>query len=143
MHITLETDYAIRIVECLAVTGHKMDAAAISERTDVPQRFALKILRGLVHSDIIKSYKGVQGGYELAKPPAEITLRTVVEAVEGPYHFSRCLSEDYCCAHAAGGEDIICGCRFREVYDKISVMVRDELDKVNFAMEPVTQSRVK
>ena len=89
MHITLETDYAIRIVECLAVSGRKMDAADISVKTDVSQRFALKILRKLVHSGIIKSYKGAQGGYELALPPEKITLRTVVEAVEGPYHFSR------------------------------------------------------
>ena len=81
MHITLETDYAIRIVECLSLCGGKIDASAISERTDVPQRFSLKILRKLVHSDIVKSYKGVQGGYELAKAPGDITLRTVVEAM--------------------------------------------------------------
>lgn len=135
MHITLETDYAIRIVECLARCGCKMDAADISERTDVPQRFSLKILRKLVHCGIIKSYKGVQGGYELAKPPENITLRTVVEAVEGPYHFSRCLSEDYCCTRTGDGRDKIYTCRFRDVYDKISVMVRDELDQVTFALD--------
>lgn len=136
MHITLETDYAIRIVECLARCGCKMDAADISERTDVPQRFCLKILRKLVHSGIIKSYKGVQGGYELAEKPENITLRTVVEAVEGPYQFSRCLSEDYCCSRSVSDNiDKIYTCRFRDVYDKISVMVSDELDKVNFALE--------
>lgn len=132
MHITLETDYAIRIVECLARSGRKMDAADISGHTDVPQRFSLKILRKLVHSGIIRSYKGVQGGYELAEAPQNITLRTVVEAMEGPYYFSRCLSEDYCCTHADGCDKSY-GCRFRGVYDRISMMVRDELEKVNFA----------
>ena len=136
MHITLETDYAIRIVECLSLCGGRLDASAISARTDVPQRFSLKILRKLVHSDIVKSYKGVQGGYELAKAPGDITLRTVVEAMEGPYHFSRCLSEDYQCTHSGEGAcDKVCAFRFRGVYDRISVMVRDELDKVNFAVE--------
>ena len=136
MHITLETDYAIRIVECLAMNGGKMDAAAISARTDVPQRFSLKILRNLVHSGIVRSYKGAQGGYELAELPGDITLRRVVEAIEGPYHFSRCLSEDYQCEHTADGNcGGLCGCRFRGVYDKISAMVRSELDKVTFACD--------
>lgn len=134
MHITLETDYAIRIVECLAQSGGKLDAATISSRTDVPNRFSLKILRKLVHSGIVKSYKGSQGGYELADEPQNITLRTVVEAVEGKYNFSRCLSDDYYCSrHNNESCDKICACRFRAVYDKISAMVRDELEKVNFA----------
>lgn len=102
MHITLETDYIIRIVECLARCGWKTDAAAIFAQIGVPRRFSLKILRKLVHSGIIRSYKGVRVGYELAKPPKSITLRTVVEAVEGPYNFSRCLSADYCCSCADG-----------------------------------------
>lgn len=135
MHITLETDYAIRIVDCLARNGGKTDASAISSATDVPQRFALKILRKLVHRGIVKSYKGAQGGYELVDKPREITLRRVVEAVEGEYNFSRCLSDDYRCSHnECGAENKPCSCRFRSVYDKISVMVRNELDKVNFAV---------
>lgn len=135
MHITLETDYAIRIVDCLAHGGEKLDASTISTRTDVPQRFSLKILRKLVHSGIVKSYKGSQGGYVLADEPKNITLRTVVEAVEGKYNFSRCLSEDYQCSRSSENCDNFCACRFRAVYDKISVMVRDELDKVNFAQD--------
>lgn len=134
MHITLETDYAIRIVDCLARSGGKMDASAISSATDVPQRFSLKILRKLVHRGIVKSYKGAQGGYELVDEPQNITLRRVVEAVEGEYNFSRCLSKDYHCSHnVCGTENKPCACRFRTVYDKISVMVRNELDKVTFA----------
>lgn len=136
MHITLETDYAIRIVECLASDGGKLDAAKISQCTDVPKRFTLKIMRKLVHSGIVKSYKGAQGGYELADEPKNITLRKVVEAVEGKYNFSRCLSEDYYCSRQSDEAcEKICACRFRAVYDRISVMVRDELEKVNFAQE--------
>lgn len=142
MHITLETDYAIRIVDCLARNGGKMDASAISSVTDVPQRFSLKILRKLVQCGIIKSYKGAQGGYELVDEPRNITLRRVVEAVEGEYNFSRCLSNDYRCSHnGCGDENKTCSCRFRPVYDKISVMVRNELDKVNFAVnEPQSEN---
>ena len=91
MHMTLEADYAVRIVEFLAVNPGRADAKTISERTNVTLRFTLKILRTLVSDGIVRSYKGAKGGYELAKPPKEITLRSVIEAVEGPYMISRSL----------------------------------------------------
>ena len=47
MHMTLETDYAVRIMETLTREGKRVDARTISEKTRVPQRFALKILRSL------------------------------------------------------------------------------------------------
>ena len=74
MHMTLEADYAVRIVEFLAVNPGRADAKTISERTSVTLRFTLKILRTLVSDGIVRSYKGAKGGYELAKPPKEITL---------------------------------------------------------------------
>ena len=82
MHMTLEADYAVRIVEFLAAANQKVDARTISEETHVPLRFALKILRKLVADDIMISYKGAHGGYMLAHPAGEITLRRVIESVE-------------------------------------------------------------
>ncbi|MGN0674985.1 MAG: Rrf2 family transcriptional regulator, partial [Oscillospiraceae bacterium] len=55
MHITLEADYAIRIVHCLAKSKKRLDAKTIAEQTTVTLRFALKILRKLVASGIVKS----------------------------------------------------------------------------------------
>lgn len=130
MHITLESDYAVRIVDKLSKSTGRMDAKTISECTDVPLRFALKIMRKLVGDGIVKSYKGSKGGYMLARPAAEITLRQVIEAVEGPYRISRCLSEEHVCTRGSG-----CCCRFQRVFDRISISVRDELDKVTFADE--------
>lgn len=130
MHITLESDYAIRIVDKLSKTTQRMDAKTISESTEVSLRFALKILRKLVGDGIVKSYKGSKGGYVLARPAGEITLRQVIEAVEGPYRISRCLSEGHVCTRSSG-----CCCRFQRVFDEISVSVRDRLDQVTFADE--------
>ncbi len=53
MHITLETDYAVRIVDCLAREQKRMGAQAIADETSVTLRFALKILRKLVGSGIL------------------------------------------------------------------------------------------
>ncbi len=126
MHITLEADYAVRIVEFLAISSSIQDAGKISKETNVSLRFSLKILRKLVFCGIVKSYKGSRGGYILNKDPSEITLRQVIEAVEGKYVFSRCLTEKYDCNNTY--------CRFYEVYDDISALVRKKLDEFTFDM---------
>ena len=97
MHITLESDYAIRIMIFMAQQNRRVDAKTISESTGVTLRFSLKILRKLAGNKIVKSLKGTQGGYELARPASQITLREIVETVEGTYysvsytHLPRCL----------------------------------------------------
>lgn len=126
MHMTLEADYAVRIVDFLAVADMKKDARSISDETHVPLRFALKILRKLVADSIIISYKGAHGGYKLAKPAEEITLRQVLESVEGPYMISRCQQNEYCCTHTVS-------CRFHEIYNEVSELVRDKLESYTFA----------
>ena len=55
MHITLETDYAIRIVDFMVKNDGRFDAKAISEKTYVPQTFAMKILRKLGNAGIVNS----------------------------------------------------------------------------------------
>lgn len=125
MHITLETDYAVRIMEALTREGKRLDAKTISERTHVPQRFALKILRKLVADSLVKSYKGVSGGYELARCPGQITLLEVIESVEGTYRISRCQGEEYCCE--------LGDCRFHKIYGEISEIVRNKLQSYTFA----------
>ena len=127
MHINLESDYAVRIVQCLAREKERLDAQTISERTAVSLRFSLKILRKLVGAGIAKSYKGARGGYILARSPREITLRQVIEAVEGPYRFSRCLDGDYDCSCSAES-----GCPFQSGFDEVTKMVTDKLDAVTF-----------
>lgn len=130
MHITLESDYAVRIVYCLAKNSGRMDAKRISEKSCVTLRFALKILRKLVAGGIVKSFKGTQGGYELAKNAAEISLRDVIETVEGTYAISRCVcgEGEYECNHTH--EDGTCP--FHSVYEAISNDVREKLHNVTF-----------
>ena len=86
MHITLEADYAIRIVQVLAQSQKRLDAKTISEMTGVTLRFSLKILRKLVAAGIVKSFKGTQGGYEIGRALDEISLGEVIETIEGSYY---------------------------------------------------------
>ena len=124
MQMTLEADYAVRIVELLASSGQRTDAAAIAGQTGVPQRFALKILRKLVDEEIVSSVRGARGGYELSRAPGQITLRQVIEAVEGPFVISRCQKGEYACDTAS--------CRFHGIYSEITQLVRDKLEATTF-----------
>lgn len=132
MHITLESDYAVRIVHCLARDGGRMDAKRIAQGTGVTLRFSLKILRKLVAGGLVRSYKGTKGGYELARDAGEISLCDVIEIVEGPFSLSRCVGEEgYSCSRDGGGPS----CRFRQVYAEISEEVRKRLGEVRFGGE--------
>ncbi len=121
-----ETDYAIRIVACLSECEQKTDAKTIANQTGVTPQFTLKILRRLMSADIVKSYKGAQGGYTLAKKPSEITLLSVVETINGPIAVSRCQHSLSECTHPKGI------CSYREIFSDVSDYMREKLRSVTF-----------
>lgn len=126
MKLTMETDYALRILYCLAEQGKKMDAKMISDQMGVTLRFALKILRKLVQNGLVRSYKGVNGGYELGVPPTEISLADIVTAVEGKIEISKCLSKQQGCTRVG---DPNC-CQFRRELSRINQKIIDEFNAV-------------
>lgn len=128
MRITQEADNAVRIIDCLAKRSGRLDAHSISELTGVSLRFTLKTLRKLVHDGIVKSFVGVTGGYELAKNPAEINLREVIEAVDGPIAISRCVSGDVPCDLTESQ----CGCSYHKIFADVSKTIRDKLESIHF-----------
>ena len=125
MHITLESDYAIRIMIFMVQQNRRVDAKTISESTGVTLRFSLKILRKLAGNKIVKSFKGTQGGYELARPASQITLREIVETVEGTYYFSRCLNPECGCNRQ---EPTKSPCKTQRVFCEISQLVQEKLE---------------
>lgn len=127
MHMTQEADYAVRIVYCLAQSGDRRDAKYISEQAGVSLRFSLKILRNLVTAGVLRSFKGQGGGYELARPPRDISLGEVIETVDGPYAINRCLKDGHECNMTGADE-----CTFRKIYAEISGNITQKLGSVNF-----------
>lgn len=128
MYITQESDYAVRIIYCLARNNVRMDARTIGGEMGVSLRFALKILGKLSSSGLAKSFKGNKGGYELGRPAKEITLLDVINAIEGDYFFARCLNEE--------GEGCNRGachhCAFQNAFGQITDSVREQLSSFNF-----------
>ena len=101
MYITQETDYAIRIVYCLAKSGVRRDARSISEEMCISLRFALKILGKLAQGGLVSSFKGNRGGYELARSAKDISLKDVIDVVEGPWRMTRCADDASACNRSA------------------------------------------
>ncbi len=57
-----------------------------------PEAYLEQLLGTLRRAELIKSVRGVQGGYQLSRAPSEITARDILEAMEGPLSFSECVS---------------------------------------------------
>jgi len=85
MRVSAKVDYALRAAAELASTGGeptKRDAIAAAQGIPVP--FLEQILLALKHAGIVRTRRGPEGGYWLARDAAEITLADVIRAVEGP-----------------------------------------------------------
>lgn len=100
MKITREADYAIRIVVMLAQRNAQTEAKIIAEETDIPYRFTLKILRKIVQAGIIKSYRGVNGGYILNKEVSEITFKDIIETIDGKIAINKCFEDSDVCRNS-------------------------------------------
>lgn len=129
MRITLESDYALRIVSALATDENVIDATALAERTSVTQRFALKILHKLVQADLVISYKGSKGGYKLKKSPDKITLKEVIELIDGPIAIVRCLGNGESCALNTDKT----ACTYHHIFDKISIDLASKLQNITIS----------
>ncbi len=126
MRITLESDYALRIVTALAEKNERVDAKTLSDQTSVTPRFTLKILHKLAVGNIVRSYKGVGGGYVLAASPRELTLKTVIELIDGPIAIARCIESEGGCAlnHDKAA------CTYHHIFDYLSLDLAQKLDKI-------------
>jgi Rrf2 family transcriptional regulator, iron-sulfur cluster assembly transcription factor len=100
MRITQEGDYALRVLLYLYKhgIGKRVEAKVISESENVPLRFLLKLLRKLAGAGIVNSYRGTGGGYAIEKPPSQVTMRQVIEAIEGPIYVNKCLLDEQSCS---------------------------------------------
>ncbi len=130
MRITQEADYAIRICLILDKLSEKTGAAAIAEQACITPKIALKVLRKLNSADIVRSYKGVQGGYELSKDGNELTILNIVEVIDGPIKISKCLECDYKCSR---NEKKIC-CKMHLAFGAINKNLAEDLNRITVRM---------
>jgi Rrf2 family protein len=85
VRVSAKVDYAVRAAVELAAAGEgPVKGERIAEAQGIPLKFLENILLELKHHGLVQSQRGAEGGYWLARPPAEIALAEVIRAVEGP-----------------------------------------------------------
>ena len=98
MLVTRETDYAVRTVLYLARDGSRLASVTeIAQSMHIPKSFLAKLLQRLVRSNILTSMRGVNGGFQLAQKPSDITLLSIMEAVQGPAGINVCAIDSKRC----------------------------------------------
>lgn len=131
MRINQETDYALRVVLLLSRQGlhNRVGAKEIAEKKRIPLRFALKLLRKLNQSGITRSYRGADGGYAINRAPEDITIKDVIEAIEGPITINRCLTEEDAECNLYVDMD---NCALHNALDSVQQLVLSKFDEINF-----------
>ena len=85
MRVSAKTDYAVRALLELAVAGDgPVKGERLAQAQAIPLKFLENILTDLRHAGIVRAQRGAEGGYWLARDPAEVTVGEVIRAVDGP-----------------------------------------------------------
>ena len=126
MKLTRASNYALQALAYLLEQPPDKSVAShvVAEARGIPERFLLKVLQPLVSAGVLRSIKGPNGGYRLARPARQITLLEVVEAVDGPIHGVAPLSEE--------SKDPLDG-RLQAVSDQLAEQLRRHLGKVRLS----------
>lgn len=115
--------YAIKTILFLHENQEKkpISAKTISTEERIPYKFLENILRDLKSNQIVKSVRGAEGGYKLAKDPKEISVSQIMRIIDGPIALIPCVSEKFYepCLECEDEET----CRIRKLF----AMVRSEM----------------
>jgi Rrf2 family protein len=85
VRISAKVDYAVRAMAELAADARgPIKGDALAERQEIPPKFLENILADLRRAGLVRSQRGADGGYWLARPAAEVSVADVIRAVEGP-----------------------------------------------------------
>jgi Rrf2 family protein len=85
MEISATADYAVRALLALAETAPaRLTGEVLAARQNLPRKFLEAVLADLRRAGLVRSHRGAEGGYELGRPPSEISIADVLRAVQGP-----------------------------------------------------------
>jgi len=125
--LSRSADYAIRGLLYLSLNygGGKMSIEEISRAKDIPASFLSKLFQTLAKKGFLRSVRGPEGGFTLTKPPRDINLMEVIEAVEGPIFLNDCLIQKGFCP-----QDEVCP--VHDVWKETQRKFLDDLKGYNF-----------
>src|SRR5262245_59004598 len=103
LRLSKKADYALMSMKHLAVRGDGASSSAreIAALYDIPIELLAKVLQRLVRRGVLASQQGTHGGYHLARPPAQISVADVIQAIDGPVAVTACSTEEATCEQYA------------------------------------------
>ena len=131
MKVSTRGDYASRALLSLALHGATTQPTSvrdIADRTGLPQPYLEQILLALKGAGLVRSKRGVGGGYVLARPPEEISLAQIVAAVDGPI-----VAGDFGEPHENGACDHEGQCILLAVWSELGEQIRNQLQSLSLA----------
>ena len=134
MRISRKAEYALRALTAMArkppTATSQIDELAGSER--IPVKFLEQILLTLKRAGLLRSRRGVGGGYQLERPAARISVAEVINAIDGPFEPMPCTGEavrrDGTCPCGVPG-----GCGIGRVFRDLQVQVNQFLEGISLA----------
>ncbi|WP_153160684.1 Rrf2 family transcriptional regulator [Zoogloea sp. 1C4] len=127
MHITLHTDYALRVLIYLASNDERLPTIQeISERFDISRSHLMKVVNQLIRNGFVEGIRGKGGGLRLARPPAGIGIGDVVRKMETDLSLVECFTDTSRCL-------LTSSCKLRGVLDDALEAFFASLDKVTLA----------
>lgn len=127
MQITRQADYAVRAILYLARqgSGARVSTAQVAQEQHIPPTFLAKIISQLSTAGVVRATRGARGGITLARPPEEISLLEIVEAIDGPVSLNECTHNPDLCVM---GDT----CSVREVWCDVRVELVNRLKRTTF-----------
>jgi Rrf2 family iron-sulfur cluster assembly transcriptional regulator len=129
--VSTRGDYASRALLSLALhqdASGPTSVRDIAERTGLPQPYLEQILLALKGAGLVRSKRGVGGGYVLARPPEDITLAMIISAVDGPI-----VVGDFGEPHKDGACDHEGQCVLLAIWAQVGGYMRRHLEKLTLA----------
>jgi Rrf2 family protein len=127
MRVTARADYAVRAaVELAAAGGEPRKVSEIAAAQDIPPRFLENILLALRRGGLVHSRRGTEGGFRLSRPPEEITIASVLRAIDGPIANVQGLPPDQVSYTGSAAA-------LREVWVAVRASLRGVLERVTLA----------
>lgn len=125
LRISKLTDYGTVVLAHLAgAPAAVCSAAEVAAATGIGLPTVSKLLKSLARAGLVTSTRGANGGYQLARAPAEISAANVIDALEGPVSITECSGSDSHCDY----EDV---CSVGGAWQRINVAIRRALDEVS------------
>ena len=128
LRISKMTDYAVVLATHLAAVDGPHAARDLALHTQVPEPTASKVLKKLARAGVVRSQRGVKGGYALARPPEHIGIHEVIEAIEGPIAVTECSDDS---AETSCEYETNCGVRAN--WQRINLAVQTALSNITLA----------